>query len=135
MFNKADAEESTGGGQMASVIGTEATISGDVRVTGSLRVDGTIEGDVSATRRIQVGADGRVTGDLSADQLQIAGYVDGHIEGEYIHLLSAARVSGSLQAARLVMEEGATLDGTCAMTAAAAESGPARLEVVNPKQA
>jgi cytoskeletal protein CcmA (bactofilin family) len=121
---------------MASVIGTEATITGDVQVTGSLRVDGVVDGDVSATRRIQIGSDGRVKGDLSAEQLQVAGRVDGHLDGEYVHLLPEARVTGSVKASRLIMDEGASLDGTCAMSAAtpAEEGGPAHLEVVTPER-
>jgi cytoskeletal protein CcmA (bactofilin family) len=137
LFNKGEADDSARSTQMASVIGTEATITGDIHVTGSLRVDGIIDGDVSATRRIQVGSDGRVTGDLSAEQLKIAGRVEGHLEGEFVHLLPEARVAGSVRASRLVMEEGATLDGTCAMTSSSLslEMGPARLEVVDPKHA
>lgn len=128
MFNRTEADASGRSFQLASVIGTEATIVGDVKVTGSLRVDGDVAGDVTATQRIQIGRDGTVNGDISAVELQVAGTVDGSLSGELVHLTPEARISGSVRAARLIMEEGATLDGTCAMTTKTTPA--AKLEVV-----
>ena len=96
-----------------SLIAEATALEGNLRVTGSLRVDGDVEGDLSATRRIQVGKSGRVCGSIVAPDVEVAGQVDGAVRGDRVRVAAGARVSGDIRAERLEIETGARLDGNC----------------------
>ncbi|HEX2671635.1 MAG TPA: polymer-forming cytoskeletal protein, partial [Polyangiaceae bacterium] len=57
----------------ASVIGAGTVISGHVRGQGSLEILGRVEGDVSVTGNVVIGAEGRVRGTVNGAELRISG--------------------------------------------------------------
>ena len=87
----ADAQSmAVGGVALAPREQVELTLDPDTEHPAVLRTefDGVVDGDVSATRRIQIGNDGRVTGDLSAEHVGAAG---GHGGADELALVHAAR--------------------------------------------
>lgn len=105
------------GGELNTIIGKGSKIKGNLNVQNSLRIDGSVIGDVSSTDTIIVGKDGEVQGHVKAKQVLLAGKVQGNISAsERVYLESKAVIQGDIKATRLIVDEGAMLDGKCNMT-------------------
>jgi cytoskeletal protein CcmA (bactofilin family) len=95
-----------------SVIGAETVVSGHVRGSGSLEILGRVEGDVTLTGAVVVGASGRVRGNISAAQLTVAGQVQGDLRGTELVLVErGARVAGDIASPRIGIAPGALVRG------------------------
>lgn len=92
------------------VSGTKLT--GDLVTNSSLRVDGEINGDVKCDGRLVVGEEGVINGDISATEVELDGTVSGIINAEVILTLhQTAIVKGDIRTERLVIEDGAKIEG------------------------
>jgi cytoskeletal protein CcmA (bactofilin family) len=99
-----------------TLISEDAFFHGTLAAKGSLRVEGVFEGDISDAVGVEVGARGRVLGNIAAETVTIAGEVVGNIvAAASVELLSTARHSGDVRTPKLRIDEGAFFDGTCAM--------------------
>lgn len=106
-----------------TLIGEEAFFHGALAVKGSLRVEGVFEGDISDAVDVEVGAHGRILGNVAAETLVVAGEVTGNVvASRSVELLSSARLSGDIRTPKLRVDEGAFFDGTCAMGEGAEKS-------------
>ncbi len=94
------------------VIAKGTKIEGNIRSSESIRLDGVLIGDVVCDKKVVIGAKGRVEGKIKASDAYIMGAVDGEmvISGT-LQLESSARVKGNLSAKKLIVDEGATMDG------------------------
>ena len=109
-----------------TLIGSEAFFQGVLSVKGSLRIDGRIEGAVTGAQSVIVGAAGLVRGDITADFVVVGGKVQGDVSAsEMIEVLSQGQVAGDISTPRLLVEEGALLDGSCQMTSRAPQRSAA----------
>lgn len=99
-----------------TIIGQGARFEGNaVKVAGDLRVDGEVDVDeVAIGERIIVSPSGNVEASrVRAREAVIAGTVRGHIEIESTLVLKdTGRVSGTIVASRLIVEDGGICDGT-----------------------
>ena len=99
-----------------TLISEDAFFHGTLAVKGSLRVEGVFEGDISDAVGVEVGARGRILGNVAAEIVTIAGEVVGNIVAAVsVELLSSARLSGDIRTPKLRVDEGASFDGSCAM--------------------
>ena len=95
-----------------SVIGASTVVSGHVRGQGSLEILGRVEGDVTLTGDVVVGASRRVRGNIQASALTISGQVQGNLRGsEAVLLESGARVVGDIASPRVGIAPGALVRG------------------------
>jgi cytoskeletal protein CcmA (bactofilin family) len=107
-----------------TLISTSTVVEGKIRTDGSIRIDGTLIGDVAAKASVAVGLTGSVEGTVEARNVSLSGKVDGSVTAlEKLVLEKKSVVKGDIRAARLVVDEGAIFDGTCAMPQPAAGSG------------
>ncbi|HEX3773615.1 MAG TPA: polymer-forming cytoskeletal protein [Polyangiaceae bacterium] len=113
----------------SSVIGASTVVSGHVRGEGSLEILGRIEGDVTVTGEVVVGASGRVRGTVSGTQLTISGQVQGDLRGSEVVLIErGGRVAGDIASPRIGIAPGAFVrghvqtDGEAALPAASASA-------------
>jgi cytoskeletal protein CcmA (bactofilin family) len=99
--------------EIATVIGRGMKIQGELSGSTDLLVDGEIDGVIRlATARLTVGADGRVHATIVAQDVVVIGHVEGEIRATgRVELRDGAVVLGDVFAARLSIEEGATLRG------------------------
>jgi cytoskeletal protein CcmA (bactofilin family) len=95
---------------VASVVGAQLSIKGNLESRGEVQIDGAIEGDVHA-RRIVVGEEARITGNLLAEDIVIRGAVAGSIRGGKVTLEAASRVEGDIFHKTLAVERGAYFEG------------------------
>ncbi len=98
------------GSATKSVLAADLKISGDITSTGTVEVMGEIDGTLSA-KSLTIGAEGRVTGSVTADQVEVRGKLDGQITSESFTLRAAAHVTADIIYQTLVIESGATIEG------------------------
>lgn len=104
-------------GRLSGFVGHGTTLTGETDFHAMLRVDGHLVGTVSSeTGTLIVGANGQVDANIMVAAAMINGAVNGDIIAtEKLHLGRTARVLGNIQSPRLVIEEGAMLEGSCSM--------------------
>ncbi len=95
---------------VVSVIGPDLTITGNLETTGEMQIEGDVQGDIHAGR-IVVGEQGRVIGDLLADEIVIGGVVQGSIRGNSLTFRGASHVEGEVYHRKLAIEQGAYFEG------------------------
>jgi cytoskeletal protein CcmA (bactofilin family) len=90
-------------------------IDGKLSFEGPAQIDGQIEGEIVA-RDLVIGQSALVTAKITAASVVVEGTVSGEITAsERIEIRPSAKISGSLVAPRMVMQEGAVFEGHCAM--------------------
>ncbi|HSH46776.1 MAG TPA: polymer-forming cytoskeletal protein [Longimicrobiales bacterium] len=96
-----------------SIIGPGMRVIGDCETQGTLRVEGTVEGTVRAGKAVVVGKDGVVDGDILTQDAVVGGRVTGSIGAESrLELQATCVVEGEIQARRIKLDEGGTVNGT-----------------------
>jgi cytoskeletal protein CcmA (bactofilin family) len=99
-----------------TVLGANCTLEGKLSSSANIRLDGTFTGTLEITGNVLVGETAKITADIHAKNVSIAGAVRGNISGKKVQLLRTGRVWGDITAAALTTEEGAFIDGKITMT-------------------
>ena len=83
-----------------------------------LGIDGTVEGDIRLPEHVlTIGPNGQVSGSIHAKTIQILGNVKGDVgASERVEIESSGVVEGDLRAPRLLVQEGAVVNGSIEMT-------------------
>jgi len=104
-------------GRLSGFVGHGTTLTGETDFTAMLRVDGHLVGSVtSESGTLIVGTNGQVDANVMVAAATINGTVNGDVLAtEKLHLGRTARVLGNIQSPRLIIEEGAILEGGCSM--------------------
>ena len=116
--NKTDLPNPIPAGNGTTLVSAGTVLKGDIQSNGDLRIDGTIYGNISSNAKIIIGASGIVEGDISGNQADIVGKVNGNIRAkELLQLRGDSVVTGNLYAGKLQVEPSATFNGQCHMGA------------------
>ena len=99
-----------------TVLGANCTLEGTLRSSANVRLDGTFTGTLEITGNVLVGETAKITADINAKNISIAGAVRGNVSGKKVQLLRTGRIWGDIHAAALTTEEGAFIDGKIAMS-------------------
>ena len=107
----------TQGGQGMANIGKSITIKGDLSGNEDLQIDGNVEGRIDLpNNELTVGAEGKVKAEIHAKTVIVVGHVTGNVSAaERIEVQSSGVVDGDVRAPRLVIQEGAVLNGSVEM--------------------
>lgn len=97
----------------STVIGKSITIRGELSGSEDLFLDGVLEGSVTVPEgRITIGPNGRIKANLVARDIVIFGQVSGDVQATAsVDLRQSAALKGDITAARLAIEENATIQG------------------------
>lgn len=99
-----------------SIIGPGMTVVGDCKSEGTIRIEGKVEGRVEAAKAIVIGKNGMVAGDICTQDAVISGEIQGSLTiGSRLELQASCNVTGEIDTRRIVLEEGATVNGTVKM--------------------
>lgn len=102
--------------KITTIIGNGAECNGDFNAEGSVRIDGCINGNVTVTGVLIVGATGQINGDVTATSTIIGGEVFGNVDiTEKTELISTARIIGNITTKLIVIDEHAIFQGNCNM--------------------
>ena len=114
-------------------VDASSELEGRLRCKQTIRIDGCIKGEVECEKMVLVGEGARVFASIAADEVQIAGVVEGDIAARRkITLQRTAVVIGDLSTPGIVIEEGAKLKGRIVI---GSDPEPAVDAVVEPQPA
>ena len=104
-------------GRMSGYVGNGTVLTGDISFQTMLRIDGQLTGRIiSETGTITIGATGQVDANIAVAAAVVNGTVNGDIIAtEKLQLGRTAHVVGNVQTPRLLLEDGAILEGNCSM--------------------
>ena len=111
--------------------GTERWLEVDASMTGTLTfkdpvnllINGQFEGSLDTKGNLSIGEKAHVKATIHGEAITIGGVVTGTITATgRVELLASARVTGKLICPRVVMQDGAVLQGTLEMTGPSGES-------------
>lgn len=107
-----------------NLIGEGTVFEGTVRAESDVRASGHIIGTLDVEGKVMIAEDGSAEGEILATNADIAGEVQGEIRvEERLVLKSTARVDGTIETDRLVVEEGAQFTGECEMGTSLSTNG------------
>jgi cytoskeletal protein CcmA (bactofilin family) len=104
-------------GRLSGFVGHGTVLTGETNFQMMLRVDGHLTGTVTSDGgTLIIGTNGQVDANVAVAAATINGMVNGDIVAtDKIHLGRTAKVVGNIQTPRLILEEGAILEGSCSM--------------------
>lgn len=104
-------------GRLSGFVGAGTVLTGETNFQSMLRVDGHLKGRVtSSDGTLIIGSTGQVDANIDVAAAVINGTVNGDIIAtEKLELGRSAHVVGNIQAPRLLVEDGAILEGSCSM--------------------
>ncbi|HYJ92685.1 MAG TPA: polymer-forming cytoskeletal protein [Pyrinomonadaceae bacterium] len=104
-------------GRLSGFVGHGTVLTGETNFQAMLRVDGVLQGTVSSDAgTLIVGSNGQVDANVAVASATINGTVNGDIVAtEKLHLGRTAKVVGNVQTPKIIIEEGAVLEGSCSM--------------------
>ncbi len=118
------ASESKGEKNMAS-IGQSIVFKGELSGDEDLEIDGQVEGSVHLNNNeLTVGANGHLKAEVNAKSIIVIGRVKGNLTAtERIEIQSTGIVEGDIRAPKLLIQEGAVLNGGIDMSSGTATAG------------
>jgi cytoskeletal protein CcmA (bactofilin family) len=121
---KQDGGSPSSRGNSVATIGKSIIFKGELTGSEDLEVNGTVEGDVKLPdHTLTIGQTGQVKASVSAKSILIVGRVNGDVTAtERIQLEASGIVDGDLRAPKLLVQEGAVMNGTVEMTTRPAEA-------------
>jgi cytoskeletal protein CcmA (bactofilin family) len=108
-------------------IGKSISIRGDLTGNEDMVIEGKVEGKVDLpNNQLTVGADGSVKAEIHAKSVVIVGHVIGNVTGlERVEIQATGKLEGDVTSPKLIVAEGAHLNGGIQMTSPATKSASA----------
>ncbi len=102
-------------------------ISGEINGSTDVRIEGEFDGSVTISGIVVIGGTGKVKARIHAATVTVAGRVDGDIFGDQIvELEPTAIVTGNLLAPKILIREGASLQGRVEMVSPAPKTSASK---------
>ncbi|MES2731787.1 MAG: polymer-forming cytoskeletal protein [Bacteroidota bacterium] len=105
-----------------SHIAKGTTIEGNTETAGNLRIEGKVVGNVKTKGKMFQGNSSLIDGNILSQNAELAGEVKGKVEiADLLILKATAVIHGDIITSKLVVESGATFNGSCKMGAVISE--------------
>ncbi len=102
---------------------------GNIKTSDNVRIDGEFIGNLEITGKLVTGEGSYIRGNVSAIDIIIGGKIEGDITGVWSTTIQTSGVlKGDLTTEELIIESGATFDGSCSMVSG--EVKPDKKELV-----
>lgn len=116
-----------------TVLGANSVLEGSLRSNANVRLDGTFTGELEIGGNVLVGETAKITADINAKNISIAGAVRGNVSGKKVQLLRTGRIWGDIRAQALTTEEGAFIDGKITMVGGEGNGGVPTFDTPHPE--
>ncbi|HLE26854.1 MAG TPA: polymer-forming cytoskeletal protein [Anaerolineales bacterium] len=103
------------GKQLESVLGPGIHFKGTLTGAGGVRIEGGFDGVITLTGPLVITDGAKVTAEIRASAVSVAGHLKGNITAAKVEILSTGRVWGDLVTTAFATEEGAFLRGQVTM--------------------
>jgi cytoskeletal protein CcmA (bactofilin family) len=112
------AEQSPRRGEAVANIGKSIIFKGDLTGDEDIEIEGQIDGRIELPKnQLTIGAHGRVKAEINAKAVVVVGQVTGNVHAtERVEIQSSGVVEGDIRAPRLLIQEGAVVNGAVEMT-------------------
>jgi cytoskeletal protein CcmA (bactofilin family) len=96
------------------MIGKSLHIKGEITGSESVLIEGTVEGSITLPDdRVTVGPSGRVSADVTAQDIVVQGELTGNCDAaDILYVRREGSICGNIVAARISVEDGAYITGT-----------------------
>jgi len=122
-------EPTTTTGKVSGFIDKDTEIIGDIKFSDSFRIDGKFKGKILSGHTLIIGESGELEADVDVAGISINGKVKGSLTAsERIEIFALGRVTGKIVTPKLIIEEGASFQGSCQMKLKALENKKAEHE-------
>ena len=125
--DRAGVQKAQAGGNQVASLGQSIVFKGDLSGDEDLEIEGRVEGQVKLpNHQLTVGAHGRVTAQIEAKNVIVVGRVAGDVVAtERVEIQASGIVDGDIHAPRLLIQEGAVVNGKIEMGDAQAKTATA----------
>ena len=97
---------------ISNIISETTKLKGEFDIDTVLRIDGEFSGKVKSTSKVLVGKKGKGFCDIEADIVEVGGELRGNVIAKtIIKIYSSGKVTGNLEAPRIILEEGVVYNG------------------------
>lgn len=100
-----------GGAKVETVLGPGMFYRGNLSGAAGVRIEGAFEGTISLRGPLVIADGAKVTADVQASAVSVAGSLKGNITASKVEILSTGRIWGDLTTAAFATEDGAFLRG------------------------
>jgi cytoskeletal protein CcmA (bactofilin family) len=117
--------------ERTSILGPTLYFKGDLTAEEDLLIQGRVEGSITHTQRLTVGAQGTVKANIRAQLIIVEGTVDGDLHADKsVFVKETAKVCGNIFAPTVSIVEGANFSGSIDMDGKKAAQQPGKHEFV-----
>lgn len=122
--------------KVVTLIGEGAQCDGPFSARDTTRIDGTINGTVRIDGSLIIGQNGKVNGNVTAQNVFLAGEIVGNVDcnAGKLDISDSGRLTGDVTTRSIVIDENALFQGKCTMTATASSATAAKERAVTPKE-
>ena len=97
-------------------IGATATMTGEIKCDGSVRIDGVLDGGrIETLGNVIIGPEARVLADIKANTVSVAGAYRGELQARRVELLDGGRMWGVIRVASFLLDDGGFMHGELVM--------------------
>jgi len=132
MFNPKSKSFEESHSSSTSIISTDTLIRGDLESKGDMRIDGKLIGNIDCKAKLLIGPQGIVEGNISGNNADIHGKVNGNIKliGQ-LNLIGKSVITGDIHVGKLQMESTVCFNGKCHMGANVVELSHEQATAIN----
>ncbi len=111
-----ESRSAAGSGALTAFIDQGSEFSGKLSFKDTVRIDGKFEGEITSQNTLIVGETGRVHAQILSEVVVVSGEVKGDIVArKQLTVHRTGKVDGNVRARGLVVEEGASINGSIEM--------------------
>ncbi len=118
--NPSPVSPATPAGQVTPTVGIVVpglVFKGEILGKGDIKIEGVVEGKINLEGLVSVGVKGEVKGEIGALNVAVAGKIEGNIVAkEKAEILPTGQVTGDISAGRIIVAEGAQINGSVKIT-------------------
>jgi len=100
--------------EFGTILGADANFKGDLTFESAAKFLGKIEGSITSKGRVHVADGSRCKATFKAKEIAVEGHIEGNVEAtERLEVKPKGTIIGDVVAARMIMADGASIDGHC----------------------
>ena len=107
-----------------TVVGADSHFKGELTFEQTAKINGKFDGTITGKGELQVSQNALCKADVNAGGVAVDGRIEGNVKaGSTVRLNGSGMVKGDITAAKMVMQEGASFYGMCAVGTAGGSGG------------